>query len=416
MNKRKEKVKKGKYTRAVTSFLVALLVIALGFAGVALKCYHDNHTPFEFEIDGKSLVVQDEISISMRPTQSWVSLERTDGFVSGAQYDGVIANNLNKDVRDWELTIYLPQEGIIDSSWNGIYKETDNTIVITPMDYNNLIVAEDEQSFGFIFYSKMKVDFTKFSMTGYYQVIPQEYLLFWVLVFFSVCWVLALVIYISICIKIRKLEKQRQKDREIISQAMMVIAHLVDAKDEYTRDHSLRVALYAAEIARRSGMKEEDIKNLKYIALVHDCGKVGVPDSILKKTGTLTPEETDIVKSHTILGGHILDSFTSIEGIRDGALCHHERFDGTGYPNKLKGKKIPVCARIIGVADAYDAMSSDRYYRPRLPREVVLEELRVNNGTQFDPEYVRHMIDMMEDGTADTIQSLKVEEPDITIL
>ncbi len=416
MKKRKEKIKKGNYRRAVISFLVALAVIALGFIGVSLKCYYDNHTLFHYEIDGRSLGVHEQIAISMRPTQSWVSLEREDGFVSGAQYDGVIANNLNKSIHDWELTIYLPQDGIIDSSWNGIYTEADNTITITPLDYNNLIVSGDEQPFGFIFYSKMKVDFTKFSMTGYYQVIPQQYVFFWVLILFSVCWVLALIIYIGICIKIRKLEKQRQKDREIISQAMMAIAHLVDAKDEYTRDHSLRVALYAAEIARRSGMKEEEIKNLKYIALVHDCGKVGVPDSILKKKGTLTPEERDIIKSHTVLGGHILDSFTSIEGIRDGALYHHERFDGTGYPNKLKGKKIPVCARIIGVADAYDAMSSDRCYRPRLPREVVLEELQKNNGSQFDPDYVRHMIDMMEDGTADTIQLLKVEEPDITIL
>lgn len=416
MKKRKEKIKNGNYRRAVISFLVALAVIALGFVGVSLKCYYDNHTPFYYEIDGRTLGVHEQISISMRPTQSWVSLEREDGFVSGAQYDGVIMNNLNKDFHNWELTIYLPQDGIIDSSWNGIYTEVDNTITITPMDYNNLIVSGDEQSFGFIFYSKMKVDFTKFSMTGYYQVIPQQYVLFWVLILFSVCWVVALIVYISICFKIRKLEKQRQKDREIISQAMMAIAHLVDAKDEYTRDHSLRVALYAAEIARRSGMKEEEITNLKYIALVHDCGKVGVPDSILKKKGTLTPEERDIVKSHTVLGGHILDSFTSIEGIRDGALYHHERFDGTGYPNKLKGKKIPVYARIIGVADAYDAMSSDRCYRPRLPREVVLEELQKNNGSQFDPDYVRHMIDMMEDGTADTIQLLKVEEPDITIL
>ena len=416
MKKYKEKAKKGNYRKAIILFLVTLAVIAMGFAGVSLKCYYDNHTPFHYEIDGGTLGVHEQISITMRPTQSWVSLEREDGFVSGAQYDGVITNNLNRNIHDWELTIYLPQDGIIDSSWNGIYTEADDTITITPMDYNNLIVSGDEQSFGFIFYSKMKLDFTNFAMTGYYQVMPQQYMVFWILILFSVFWALALIIYICICIKVRKLEKQRQKDREIISQAMMVIAHLVDAKDEYTRDHSLRVALYAAEIARRSGMKEDEITNLKYIALVHDCGKVGVPDYILKKTGTLTPEETDIVKSHTILGGHILDSFTSIEGIRDGALYHHEKFDGSGYPNKLKGKQIPVYARIIGVADAYDAMSSDRCYRARLPRNIVLEELYNNSGSQFDPEYVRHMINMMEDGTADAIQLLKVEEPDITIL
>ena len=174
--------------------------------------------------------------------------------------------------------------------------------------------------------------------------------------------------------------------------------------------------MYAAEIARRSGMKEEDVKRIKYIALVHDCGKVGVPDAILKKTGALTPEEREIINSHTVLGGHIMESFNAIEGIREGALSHHERYDGNGYPNKQKGKKIPVCARIIGVADAYDAMSSDRCYRPKLPKEVILEELRKNSGTQFDPEYVRYMIAMMEDGTADRIHEVRAEGADITAL
>ncbi len=416
MKRRKEKVTKGHYRKAITIFLVSLLIIALGYGGVYLKCYIDNHKPFTYEIDGNSLGVHEQLSVSMRPTQSWVSLEREDGYVSGAQYDGVIANNLNKNIHDWELTIYLPQDGIIDSSWNGIYTEEENIIRIKPLDYNNLILSGDEQPFGFIFYSKMKLDITKFSMTGYYQVVPQQYIMFWVMILLSVFWVLAVITYIGICIKMHKLEKQRQKDQKIIAQAMMAIAHLVDAKDEYTKEHSLRVALYAAEIARRSGMKEEDVKRIKYIALVHDCGKVGVPDAILKKKGSLTPEEREIINSHTVLGGHIMESFNSIEGIRDGALSHHERFDGTGYPNKLKGKKIPVCARIIGVADAYDAMSSDRCYRPRLPREIILEELRKNSGTQFDPEYVGHMIAMMEDGTADRIHKLKVEGTDITVL
>jgi len=416
MKKQKDTAKKGRYKKAAGIYLIFLVIIALGFGGVYLKCYIDNHKMFTYEIDANSLGMHEQLTISMRPTQSWVSLEREDGYVSGAQYDGVIINNMNRDIHDWELTVYLPQEGIIDSSWNGIYTEGDTSITIKPLDYNNLIVSGDEQPFGFIFYSQMKVDFTKFTITGYYQALPQQYLMFWVMAGLAVLWVLALFTYIGICIKMHKVEKQRRKDQKIISQAMMAIAHLVDAKDEYTKEHSLRVALYAAEIARRSGMKEEDIKNIKYIALVHDCGKVGVPDVILKKKGSLTPEEREVINSHTVLGGHIMESFNSIEGIRDGALSHHERFDGTGYPNKLKGKKIPVCARIIGVADAYDAMSSDRCYRPRLEKEVILEELRKNSGTQFDPEYVGYMIAMMEDGTADRIHDIKAEGADITAL
>lgn len=416
MKRCKEKVKKGHYRKTVGIFLLSLLIIAAGFGGVYLKCYYDTHKPFTYEIDGKSWNMYEQLSVSMRPTQSWVSLEREDGYVSGAQYDGVITNNLDRNIHDWELTIYLPQNGVIDSSWNGIYTEEEDTIRIKPLDYNNLVVSGDEQSFGFVFYSKMKVDFTKFTITGYYQVEPQQYMMFWVMAFLAFLWILAVVTYIGICFKIHKLEKQRQNDQKIIAQAMMAIAHLVDAKDESTKEHSLRVALYSAEIGRRIGMKEEDIKKLKYIALVHDCGKVGVPDGILKKRGSLSPEEREIINSHTILGGHILESFNSIEGIRDGALYHHERYDGTGYPNKLKGKKIPVCARIIGVADAYDAMSSDRCYHPSLPKEEILDELRQNSGSQFDPEYVGHMIAMMEDGTADRIREVKVEGADITAL
>ena len=416
MKRQKNKAKKGRYKKAAGIFLILLVVIALGFGGVYLKCYIDNHKMFTYDIDANSLGMQDQVTVSMRPTQSWVSLEREDGYVSGAQYDGMISNNLDRNIHDWELTIYLPQEGLIDSSWNGIYTEGDTTITIKPLDYNNVVVSGDEQPFGFIFYSKMKVDFTKFTLTGYYQVTPQQYLMFWIMAGLAFLWVLALITYIGICIKMHKVEKQRRKDQKIIGQAMMAIAHLVDAKDEYTKEHSLRVALYSAEIARRSGIKEEEVKKLKYIALAHDCGKVGVPDAILKKKGSLTPEEREIINSHTVLGGHIMEAFNSIEGIRDGALYHHERFDGTGYPNKLKGKKIPVCARIICVADAYDAMSSDRCYRPALAKEVILEELRKNSGTQFDPEYVGHMIAMMEDGTADRIHAIKAEGADITAL
>ena len=416
MKKQNDKNPKGHYRKRICIFASWLVLIVLGFGGVYLKCYIDNHKMFTYEIDAKSLGMHEQLSVSMRPTQSWVSMEREDGYVSGAQYDGVITNNLDRNIHDWELIIYLPEEGIIDSSWNGIYTEKDDAIIVQPLDYNNLIDSGNEQSFGFVFYSKMKVDFTKFMITGYYQVIPQQYIMFWIMVCLATFWVLALITYIAICIKMHKLEKQSQKDQKIIEQAMMAIAHLVDAKDEYTKAHSLRVALYAAEIARRSGMKEEDVKRIKYIALVHDCGKVGVPDAILKKTGALTPEEREIINSHTVLGGHIMESFNAIEGIREGALSHHERYDGNGYPNKQKGKKIPVCARIIGVADAYDAMSSDRCYRPKLPKEVILEELRKNSGTQFDPEYVRYMIAMMEDGTADRIHEVRAEGADITAL
>jgi len=125
---------------------------------------------------------------------------------------------------------------------------------------------------------------------------------------------------------------------------------------------------------------------------MHDCGKISIPVDILRKPGKLTPEEYEIIKSHTLYGDKMLRDFTSIDGINLGVLYHHERYDGKGYPKGLSGEDIPVIARIICVADALDAMNSNRFYRPRLTREEILEELESNKGRQFDPNVIEHVI------------------------
>jgi energy-coupling factor transport system substrate-specific component len=131
---------------------------------------------------------------------------------------------------------------------------------------------------------------------------------------------------------------------------------------------------------------------------MHDCGKIGIPESILTKPAKLTPEEYKMMQSHTTYGGEALKDFTAINGIVEGALYHHERFDGTGYPKKLKGSDIPLYARIIGVADALDAMNSDRCYRPHLSPDVIKKELKNNSGSQFDPDIVEVTLELIEDG------------------
>ena len=136
---------------------------------------------------------------------------------------------------------------------------------------------------------------------------------------------------------------------------------------------------------------------LGYIALMHDCGKIGIPDNILTKPARLTPEEFAIMQSHTTYGGEALQDFTSIPGIVEGALYHHERYDGTGYPKKLKGDNIPLYARIICVADALDAMNSDRCYRSHLRPDLIKKELKSNAGTQFDPDIVECVLELIED-------------------
>jgi len=381
------------------AFVVSFLILVMGFAFLELKIYLDNNKGFSFEVKKRSMEAsEDPVTVYINSSQSWTNMEGDEKLKMGVQYDGIIQNNVPKKIKEWQLTIYLPQNGKIDSSWNGTFEETGETIVVTPLEYNKEILTGEQQTFGFVLYSADKLNFEYFEVTGYYGTEIKDYPSFWILLLFSFLWISSLVIYIWVYRSIRKLEKQREKDRQIISQAMETFAYLVDAKDQYTQEHSHRVALYSEEIAKRSGMSEEEATRIRYIALVHDCGKVGVPDAVLNKRGELNGGEREIINSHTVLGGNVLLNFTAIEGIRDGALYHHERYDGKGYPKGLKGKKIPLCARIISIADAYEAMSSDRCYRKHLKKEEILKELRENSGGQFDPELVKYMIEMIEDG------------------
>ena len=173
------------------------------------------------------------------------------------------------------------------------------------------------------------------------------------------------------------------------------ISSTIDAKDEYTKGHSNRVAEYSVIIAREVGINEEKLSDIRYIALLHDIGKIGVPDSILKKKGRLTDEEYEEMKHHTVAGETILSGVETIPDLMVGAKYHHERFDGKGYPSGLKGEDIPFIARIIAVADAFDAMTTDRVYRKRLPPEVVMSELEKGKGTQFDPQIVQVFINYL---------------------
>ena len=199
--------------------------------------------------------------------------------------------------------------------------------------------------------------------------------------------------------KIASIQKRQKEYRSIIEQALQTFANAIDAKDKYTNGHSVRVAKYSRELARRMGKDEREQENIYYIALLHDIGKIGIPDSILNKPGKLTDEERAVIQTHPTIGGDILRKFTALDGIAEGAKYHHERYDGKGYCEQLAGEDIPPVARIIGVADTYDAMSSNRCYRKALSSEVITEELTNGSGTQLDPEVVAHMLEMIKDGT-----------------
>lgn len=205
--------------------------------------------------------------------------------------------------------------------------------------------------------------------------------------------------------KIRKLEQKELAYKAITNQSLETFAHAIDAKDRDTNGHSIRVAEYSREIARRMGMKEEEQEQIYYMGMLHDIGKIGIPDSILKKPGSLTEEEMNIIRSHPSIGGKILEDFTAIQGISDGARYHHERYDGKGYNEGLQGEEIPLFARIICIADCYDTMSSKRVYKEHQDEEYILNEFEQCSGKQFDPSIVPYMVDMIKDKTVQKIQS-----------
>jgi len=199
--------------------------------------------------------------------------------------------------------------------------------------------------------------------------------------------------------RMHQLRRENQRNKDLSNQIIHAFARVIDAKDGYTNGHSHRVAKYTAALAERLGMNGDELQNAYNIALLHDVGKVAVPDAVLNKPGLLTEEEYGIMKIHPVVGNEILAGITVLPEIALGAYYHHERPDGRGYANGLTGDEIPVVARMIAVADAFDAMNTDRPYRKRLTREKIIRELRDNSGTQFDPEIARAMLSLIEDGT-----------------
>ena len=193
----------------------------------------------------------------------------------------------------------------------------------------------------------------------------------------------------------RREEEQKHVQR-LFAQTATALVSAIDAKDQYTHGHSSRVAEYSRKIAEFAGKSPSECEEIYYVALLHDVGKIGIPEAIIGKDGRLTDEEYAVIKQHPVIGAQILQSITEYPYISIGARFHHERFDGKGYPESLKGTDIPEVARIISVADAYDAMTSKRSYRDPIPQEKVREELIEGAGSQFDPEFANIMLHLLD--------------------
>ena len=199
--------------------------------------------------------------------------------------------------------------------------------------------------------------------------------------------------------KTQEVLRQRERIERISMKILTALSGAIDAKDTYTNGHSTRVAEYSGEIAKRAGFAPKMQNDIYMMGLLHDVGKIGISDSIINKPAKLTDEEYGVIKNHSVMGAKILQNITEFPQLTVGARWHHERYDGRGYPDGIAGQDIPQEARIIAVADAYDAMSSRRSYRDVLAQEIVREEMEKGKGTQFDPVFADIMLQMIEEDT-----------------
>ncbi len=395
-------------------------------------------------------------------TDSWIKKINSDKGDSlayvGVIYDMTVSNNTQYDVKDWAVRIDMPEDCYFNNAWCGeieFHQHVNGEEIVQAIDLRNyaslgtefevkaefadsdLLIplrkgeyiryipsvkdkedtidgktASDADSpyvtSGFItyHYTDDENDLSPLSFTSgtiEYHLHSTVYSepLFKLAVIAATIWILALLICIIVEWQTRKLRRQNENDNRIIRQAMSTFMGFIDAKDASTNGHSGRVAKYARDLAIKYGLSDEQARNVYLIGLMHDCGKIAIPDSILCKPGKLTDEEYEIIKSHTVEGGKILKNFNSIAHIREGALYHHERYDGKGYPEGLAGEDIPLVARIICVADSFDAMNSDRCYRERLTKAEIISEIKKGRGTQFDPILADYMLELINEKEAE---------------
>lgn len=200
--------------------------------------------------------------------------------------------------------------------------------------------------------------------------------------------------------EIQRINKELSDAKDQLEKAYLesieTLRYTVEAKDPYTRGHSDRVSEFAVLIGKKMGFSDEDLKTLKIGGLFHDIGKIGIPDSILLKESKLSDDEYSEIKHHPSIGAHILSNATIFKDIIPIVKYHHERYDGRGYPENLVGENIPLMARVTAVADSFDAMSSRRTYRNSLELDFIIEEIRKNRGSQFDPKIADVFLDILE--------------------
>ncbi len=321
--------------------------------------------------------------------------------LDGVQYYGE-SINLGKDV--YRVAFNLSILGFRPNNGHTIYYKLDG------VDDDYTVASDDNRSEYYTNLAGGSYDFHVYVTDEYGQVsnpvqihlekekkVNEQWWFWAVLAAIAIAAVyLASSVYVRM--KTRQSLKRQLEYKNITLESIQAIARTIDAKDEYTNGHSIRVGFYSKVIAENMGMSSDEVDNIYYIALLHDIGKIAIPDSILNKPGRLTDEEYDVMKSHTTRGAGILKGISTIPQIMEGARSHHEKYDGSGYPEGIKGEDIPLVARIIGCADCFDAMASKRVYKAPFSVDVITNEFKRCAGTQFDPKICKVVIDLIESG------------------
>ncbi|MCC8104560.1 MAG: HD domain-containing protein [Clostridiales bacterium] len=305
---------------------------------------------------------------------------------------------------EFSVLSFTPGEKTVEYCLEGFDEEmiTGSASSVTTVSYTNL--GGGDYVFHLAVCNEDGVEGEEITLTLHKEIYFWQTTGFLILLALVILLVVVLLFLAAYQHRVSNLKKRQAEYKMIIDQSLRTFANAIDAKDKDTNGHSVRVSKYSREIARRMNLSEADQEEISYMALLHDIGKIGIPDSILKKTGKLTPEEWETVKTHPRIGGDILSEFTVIPDIADGAKYHHERFDGKGYCEGLKGEEIPFKARIIAIADSFDAMCSTRRYQAGNTLEYAREELLRCSGAQFDPNIVGFMVDMIDDGFVEQVK------------
>ena len=441
-----EKASTGKKTAL---FSIGLTVL---FAAIAAFAFIHYEKTKEFNAADRFTYGLDNsvCAVSVEQKGSWPKEDSLiEGVNRGGQYDITISNFSGYEINDWSLRINIKNECYLNQAWNGTveihqnigrttekvqtldlhnfsFDFDDMLLEYVGRDKNNLMIhlrqgdyiiykpcrdnvfqehllppfngTPGGKTIGLIFYYTKKTDFLSYGLTyhfnkGFFQGVE-----FYVLLALSFVWILLFIVFwvwLAIC---RRAEHELREREAMLEETLDLISHFVDAKDPYTNGHSERVSNYAFKLAKKLGFKERNAKYVYYAAILHDIGKSYIPDEILKKPDRLTPDEYEQIKNHTVYGHNMLKNITSILGIADGAYYHHERFDGKGYPTGKSGLDIPYIARIICVADSFDAMNSSRCYRGTVTKDEILSEFKNNRGKQFDPDVLDAMLELLDSG------------------